>query len=94
MYKRQVQDLALVANDELAADLIAKTIKQYGGEFLEDVRLFDVYTGSPIPAGQRSLAFRLRFRAPDRTLADKDLLKTREKLLKQLERELGVQIRS
>ncbi|MBM7841634.1 phenylalanine--tRNA ligase subunit beta [Herpetosiphon giganteus] len=89
-----VQDLALVANDELAADLIAKTIKQYGGEFLEDVRLFDVYTGAPIPAGQRSLAFRLRFRAPDRTLADKDLLKTREKLLKQLERELGVQIRS
>lgn len=88
-----MQDIALLAPDELPADQIARTIRANGGEFLEDVRLFDVYTGPPIPAGQRSLAFRLRFRAADRTLADKDLAKSREKLLKTLERELGVSIR-
>jgi phenylalanyl-tRNA synthetase beta chain len=88
-----VQDLALVASSELPADQIARAIRANGGEFLEDVRLFDVYEGAPVPAGQRSLAFRLRFRAPDRTLSDKDLTKSREKLLKALERELGITLR-
>ncbi|HYF65025.1 MAG TPA: phenylalanine--tRNA ligase subunit beta [Herpetosiphonaceae bacterium] len=88
-----VQDIALLAGDEVSADQIARLIAANGGEYLEDVRLFDVYAGAPIPAGQRSLAFRLRFRAADRTLADKELVKSREKLLKVLERELGVTIR-
>ncbi|MBA3468896.1 MAG: phenylalanine--tRNA ligase subunit beta [Herpetosiphonaceae bacterium] len=88
-----VQDLALVASSDLPADQIARAIRANGGEFLEDVRLFDVYEGAPVPAGQRSLAFRLRFRAPDRTLSDKDLTKNREKLLKALERELGITLR-
>ena len=39
-----------------------------GGELLEDVRLFDVYSGAQVGEGRRSLAFALRFRAPDRTL--------------------------
>ena len=43
-----------------------------GGDLLEDVRLFDVYTGEQVGEGQRSLAFTLRFRAPDRTLTSEE----------------------
>lgn len=88
-----MQDIALLTSVELPADQIARAIYAHGGELLEDVRLFDVYEGAPIPEGQRSLAFRLRFRALDRTLADKDLTRIREKLLKALERELGATLR-
>ena len=49
------------------AELTA-TLRRGAGELLEDVRLFDVYTGDQIGPGKRSLAFALRFRAPDRTL--------------------------
>ena len=43
-----------------------------GGDLLEDVRLFDVYAGEQVGAGNRSLAYTLRFRAPDRTLTSEE----------------------
>ncbi|HEY1013631.1 MAG TPA: phenylalanine--tRNA ligase subunit beta [Herpetosiphonaceae bacterium] len=89
-----IQDVALVAPAELPAADVERAIRANGGDLLESVELFDVYEGAPIPSGQRSLAFRLAFRAPDRTLSDKDLAKSREKLLRALERELNVQIRA
>ena len=49
-----------------------------GGELLEDVRLFDVYTGEQVGAGKRSLAFTLRFRAPDRTLTSEEANRARD----------------
>jgi phenylalanyl-tRNA synthetase beta chain len=57
------------------------------------VTLFDMYTGGGIPAGVRSLAFRLRFRAPERTLKDTEVDRAVEALLGKLEEELGVQPR-
>jgi phenylalanyl-tRNA synthetase beta chain len=67
-YPPVLQDIALVVDTAVpAAELIA-TLRRGAGELLEDVRLFDVYTGEQIDAGKRSLAFVLRFRAPDRTL--------------------------
>jgi phenylalanyl-tRNA synthetase beta chain len=67
-YPPVLQDVALVVDAGVpAAELIA-TLRRGAGELLEDVRLFDVYTGDQIGPGKRSLAFALRFRAPDRTL--------------------------
>ena len=60
---------------------------------LEEVTLFDVYTGEGIPAGKRSLAFRLRFRAAERTLKDTEVDKTVQAVLERLEEELGVEPR-
>ncbi|MBP8252939.1 MAG: hypothetical protein KAX40_11295, partial [Herpetosiphon sp.] len=89
-----VQDIALLVPDEIAVDQVTNVILKHGGEFIKGVELFDVYTGSSLPAGVRSLAFHVRFSAPDRTLSDKELVKPREKLLKGLERELGVKLRN
>ncbi|MGH3864837.1 MAG: phenylalanine--tRNA ligase subunit beta [Pseudonocardiaceae bacterium] len=62
------QDVALVVDAAVPAAELTATLRRGAGELLEDVRLFDVYTGEKIGAGKRSLAFALRFRAPDRTL--------------------------
>jgi len=63
-----LQDVALVVPAAVPVADLTATLRRGAGDLLEDVRLFDVYTGDQIGAGQRSLAFALRFRAPDRTL--------------------------
>jgi phenylalanyl-tRNA synthetase beta chain len=67
-YPPVLQDVALVVDVAVPAAELTATLRRGAGELLEDVRLFDVYTGDQIGAGKRSLAFALRFRAPDRTL--------------------------
>jgi phenylalanyl-tRNA synthetase beta chain len=65
-------DVALVAGAEVPAAALADALLDGGGELLEDLRLFDVYTGEQVAAGKRSLAYTLRFRAPDRTLTSEE----------------------
>jgi phenylalanyl-tRNA synthetase beta chain len=67
-YPPVLQDIALVVDASVAAADLTETLRAGAGDLLEDVRLFDVYTGDQVGAGKRSLAFALRFRAPDRTL--------------------------
>ncbi|WP_309124335.1 phenylalanine--tRNA ligase subunit beta [Arthrobacter sp.] len=62
------QDVALVVDAALPADVVLATLREGAGELLEDVHLFDVYSGQGIGEGKKSLAFGLRFRATDRTL--------------------------
>ncbi|TQM37174.1 phenylalanine--tRNA ligase subunit beta [Pseudonocardia cypriaca] len=71
-------DVALVADAAVPAADIADTLHDGGGDLLEDVRLFDVYTGEQVGAGRRSLAFTLRFRAPDRTLTSEEANEARD----------------
>ena len=67
-YPPVLQDVALVVDTSVPVAELTATLRRGAGELLEDVRLFDVYTGDQIGAGKRSLAFALRFRAHDRTL--------------------------
>ena len=62
------EDVALVVDDAVPAAAVQEALASGAGELLEAVRLFDVYTGDQVGAGRKSLAFALRFRAPDRTL--------------------------
>ncbi len=62
------QDIALIVTDQTPAAEVERVIREAGGALLEDVRLFDLYRGDPIPAGHKSLAYALVYRAPDRTL--------------------------
>jgi phenylalanyl-tRNA synthetase beta chain len=64
------EDVALVVAHDLPAAVLAETLREGAGELLESLRLFDVYTGEQIGVGRKSLAFALRFRAPDRTLTE------------------------
>jgi len=62
------EDVALVVAADVPSALVGRALREGGGELLEDVRLFDVYTGEQVGEGRKSLAFALRMRAPDRTL--------------------------
>ncbi|MCD2190035.1 phenylalanine--tRNA ligase subunit beta [Actinomycetospora soli] len=61
-------DVALVVAQDVPTAAIEAALVEGGGELIEDVRLFDVYSGAQVGEGRRSLAFALRLRAPDRTL--------------------------
>ena len=89
-----VQDLAVIISLDTPADRVAEAIRKYAGKQLESLTLFDVYEGEQIGVGKRSLAYRLAFRALDRTLSDADISKTRAKIIRGLEHDLGATIRS
>jgi phenylalanyl-tRNA synthetase beta chain len=66
------EDVALVVEDSVAAADVESALREGAGDLLESVRLFDVYSGDQIGAGHKSLAFAMRFRAPDRTLTEQE----------------------
>ena len=74
-------DLAFTTPDSVTAEKVEKAIKQAAGALLVDVALFDVYRGSGLPADSRSLAYRLRLQAQDRTLSDAELTDLRHKVV-------------
>jgi phenylalanyl-tRNA synthetase beta chain len=72
------QDVALIVDDKIAAQSVVDAVREGAGELLEDVRLFDVYTGPQIGEGRKSLALALRFRAGDRTLTEDEASAARD----------------
>ena len=72
------QDIGLIVDDEVAAQSVVDAVREGAGELLEDVRLFDVYTGPQIGEGRKSLALALRFRAADRTLTEDEASAARD----------------
>ncbi len=66
------EDVALVVDVSVSAADLEAALREGAGEYLESVRLFDVYTGPQVGEGKKSLAFALRFRAPDRTLTEQE----------------------
>jgi phenylalanyl-tRNA synthetase beta chain len=87
-------DLALLVPNELPAAAVERVLRATAGELLERLTLFDEYRGEAVPEGYRSLAWRLTFRHPERTLREKEIAARRERLLTTLEGELGVRQRT
>jgi len=87
------RDLALLVPDRVLAYDVEALIRIRGGGLLEGVELFDLYRGEGVEQGTRSLAYRLRFRSPDRTLKDKQVDKAVSGILARLKEELSVQHR-
>ncbi len=79
------RDLALLCDAELPAADIEEAIRLGGGKLLEDVRLFDVYQGSQIEKGKKSVAYSLWFRSNEGTLSDSDIEPALAKIFKKLE---------
>ena len=88
------QDIALIVKDSTAASDVQRVIETAGGELLHAARLFDVYSGEPIPEGKKSLAYALTYQAPDRTLTDREVAKVQQQIVKAAEKELGATLRS
>lgn len=72
------QDVSLVVAADVSAQDVIDAARVGAGELLEDIALFDVYTGPQIGAGKKSLTLALRFRAPDRTLTEDEASAARD----------------
>ncbi len=77
-YPLAKEDVALVVDADVTVAAVEESLRAGAGELLESVRLFDVFTGDQIGAGKKSLAFALRFRAPDRTLTEEETSAARD----------------
>jgi phenylalanyl-tRNA synthetase beta chain len=93
-YPASDRDLAFFAPIELSLADIQKSIAKAGGELLEAVEVFDEYRGANVPDGQRSLAIRSIYRAPDRTLTDADVEPLQQKIRDVLVEKFRVTLRS
>ena len=87
-------DLALLVPQGTTVAAVERVIRTAAGELLEHLELFDQYTGAGVDRDHRSLAWRLTFRHPERTLRDKEIEGRRSKILSALEEELHVRQRS
>ncbi len=88
------RDLALIANDEIECGTIISAIKSSAPSTLEKVSVFDVYKGKGVEEGKKSVAFRLTFRHPEKTLNDEEADKAIEKVLEKLSADWGIKLRS
>jgi len=93
-YPLATQDVALVVPEAVPAAAVASALTDGAGDLLEDVRLFDVYTGAQLSGGQKSLAYTLRFRAPDRTLTAAETTQARDAAVAEAARRVGAVLRS
>ena len=87
------RDLALLLPGTVTSAETSESIRRSAGPDLESLEIFDLYIGDGIPAGVRSVAFRLRFRSATKTLKDKQVDKNMRTVLKRLEEDLGVRVR-
>jgi phenylalanyl-tRNA synthetase beta chain len=88
-----LRDIALVVPDATTAAAVESVLRAAGGSLLEGVVLFDVYRGAPLRDGQKSLAYSLQLRAPDRTLTDEEAGKVHEAIVAAAKAELGAELR-
>jgi phenylalanyl-tRNA synthetase beta chain len=88
------EDLALVLPRSVSAEALVRTVREAGGRLLRRADVFDVYEGRQVGEGNRSLAVRLEFRAPDRTLTDEEVAGLREKIVAAVRERLGGELRA
>jgi phenylalanyl-tRNA synthetase beta chain len=79
-----LQDLAVTVDEQVPADRVCAIVREAGGQLLAGARPFDVYHGEQVGEGRKSIALRLEFRAPDRTLTDAEVSELRERIRSRL----------
>jgi phenylalanyl-tRNA synthetase beta chain len=87
------RDLALVLDRNFPADMVLRTVRECGASLLESVEVFDVYEGTAVAAGKKSVALACRYRAKDRTLTDEEVNRIHAVLVEQARMRLGAELR-
>ena len=89
-----LQDLAFVVDEDVSAAELLAAIRGAGSDLLRDVSVFDEYRGPQIGEGKRSLAFRLAFGSPERTLTDEDVAPVRAAIADAVGKGFGAELRA
>ncbi len=92
-YPSVKKDLSMVVKNDITNETIEKQIKKSAGSLLTNAKVFDIYTGSNIEEGNKSMAYSLEFSTSDRTLTDEEINKLLEKIILDLEKNLNAELR-
>jgi phenylalanyl-tRNA synthetase beta chain len=92
-YPAVLRDLAVVVPVSMEAADVRSVVLEVGQPLVADAALFDVYTGAPLPEGQKNLAFALSYRSPERTLRDEEVQEAHRRIVEEVQRRLGGQLR-
>jgi phenylalanyl-tRNA synthetase beta chain len=87
------RDLSLVVEDHLEAEKVEEAIRLLKQPLIDEVVLFDVYQGNPVPQGKKSLAYRIRYQSSDRTLTDDEVNRYHEKIISKLKEIFKAELR-
>jgi phenylalanyl-tRNA synthetase beta chain len=93
-YPPVLLDVALVVDAGVPSAELGTTIEQAGGDLLEDIELFDVFSGEQVGEDKKSLAYKLRFRAPDRTLTVDEAIAAKDAAVAAAEERFGAVLRA
>ena len=93
IYPSIQRDLAIVVDQELKSDMPIDIINDTEGEWVESIRLFDVYEGNQVPDGKKSLAYTITYHSATETLTDKAVNDLHDKIVQRLNIELGAELR-
>ena len=93
-FPASTRDFSFVCDKELEVGKIERIMAQAGGKLVEDIKLFDIYTGPQVGANKKSVSLRVVLRAQDRTLTVEEAEKVSDKILKALDTQLGINLRS
>lgn len=88
------RDLSLVVEDRLEVEKVKQAIGELQEPLIEDILLFDLYQGPPIPQGKKSISYRIRYQASDRTLTDDEVNLIHEKIILRLMEIFKAELRS
>jgi phenylalanyl-tRNA synthetase beta chain len=92
-YPAAVRDLAILVNQQDRVGDVLNVIEIAGGDLVQDVDLFDMYEGEEIPGGKKNLAFHIIYQSYEKTLKDEEVDKIQRKIIRELEKNEGWQVR-
>ena len=92
-YPEIIKDLAFVTKKDVMSNTIEEVIRKSGGRLLTHVEVFDVYTGENVNADEKSIAYKLTFSSPDRTLSDEEVMEVFNKIITDVESKTNSKLR-
>jgi phenylalanyl-tRNA synthetase beta chain len=87
------RDLSVVVDRALEAEKVMEAIRAFHQPFVEEITLFDIYQGPPVPEGKKGISYRIRYQANDRTLTDEEVNQYHEKILTRLREVFQLELR-
>jgi phenylalanyl-tRNA synthetase beta chain len=92
-YPSVARDIAIVVTEEITAGQVEEIIRNKGGKLIEEVKLFDIYKGSQIQEGYKSMAYSIVYRSDEKTLSEEDITKVHNKIVNSLMNQVGAALR-
>src|SRR5699024_8414088 len=93
-YPSTARDIAFVLDEQVQAGVVKEAIAEAGKELVKDIHVFDVYSGEHLPEGKKSIAYRLLFQHPERTLTDEEVETSYQTIISTVNERFNAYVRS